>query len=172
MATAVTYKRATSIVILCWLSMIGFDFLLHGGVLASFYVEGSPFLLPPEKSFRLIPLGYLSFLVLAVLLVWLMSRLDVLGGRAGFIFGLKVGTLVWGSLVLGLISVSTASKGLLVGWFFGQTIELAIAGTFAGIALGGGRLGRLFFMAGALILISFIITVVLQSLGLVPTIRV
>ena len=168
----ISVKRVTCLVALSWLAMIGLDFLLHGGLLAKFYVQPSPFLLPLEKAFRLIPLGYLSFLILAALLVWLMLRGDVRGGRPGFIFGLKLGARVWGALVLGLASISTASVGLLLGWFCGQTIELAVAGMFAGSALGGMRLGRLFIMVAALILLSIFTTVALQSTGLVPTIRI
>jgi hypothetical protein len=165
-------KRVTSLVALSWLAMIGFDFLLHGGLLAKFYTQPSPFLLPLEKAFRLIPLGYLSFLILAVLLVWLMLRLDVRGGRPGLIFGLKLGALVWGALVLGLASISTASVGLLLGWFCGQTIELGIAGMFAGRGLGDVRLGRLFIMVAAFILLSVFITIALQNTGLAPTLRI
>ena len=52
--------------LLAWLAVIGFDLFLHAGVLAGIYSEPSPFLLPPEEAFRLIPLGYLSFLMLIV----------------------------------------------------------------------------------------------------------
>ena len=165
-------KRVALLVALCWLSMIGFDFLLHGGLLATFYARPSPFLLPLEQAFRLIPLGYLSFLLLAVLLVWLMLGLGVRGWRGGLIFGVKLGALVWGAMVLGLMSVSTASVGLLVGWFFGQTIELGIAGAFAGSGLSGARLGRLLMGVIALVLLSALITVVLQSTGVAPSLRV
>jgi len=152
--------------------MIGVDFLVHGGLLAAFYVEPSPFLLPLEKAFRLIPLGYLSFLLLATLLVWLMLKLDVRGWRDGLIFGLKLGALVWGAMVLGLLSISTASVELLVGWFCGQTIEFGIAGMFAGSGLNGARLIRLFMAVIALAFLSIIITVVLQSADVAPTLRV
>jgi hypothetical protein len=165
-------KRLMLLVLLCWLSMIGFDFLLHGGILASFYVQPSPFLLPLEKAFRLIPLGYLSFLLLALLLVWLMHRLDIRGWRNGLIFGIKLGALIWGAMVLGLMSISTASVGLLVGWFFGQTIELGVAGMFAGSGLSGARLTRLLVIVIGLIFLSLLITVGLQSTGIAPTLRV
>ena len=168
----VPLRRLVLLTLLCWLSMIGFDFLLHGGILATFYVQPSPFLLPLEKAFRLIPLGYLSLLLLAILLVWLMRRLDIRGWRDGLIFGLKLGALAWGAMVLGLVSISTASGGLLVGWFFGQTIELGVAGMFAGGGLGGARLTRLLIMAITLIFLSLLITVVLQSTGIAPTLRV
>jgi hypothetical protein len=165
-------RRVTLIVTLCWLSMIGFDFLLHGGLLATFYVQPGPFLLPLAKAFRLIPLGYLSFLLLAILLVWLILRLDVRGWRDGFFFGVKLGALIWGALVLGLMSISTANPGLLVGWFFGQTIELGVAGMFAGTGLGGARLTRLFMIVIALIFLSILITIVLQSMGIAPSVRI
>jgi hypothetical protein len=168
----VSFKRVALIIVLSWLAMIGVDFLLHGGVLAKFYIQPSPFLLPPEKALQLIPLGYLSFLLLAVLLVWLMNRLNVQGWRAGALFGLKLGALLWGTVVLGLMSISTASVWLLLGWFLGQTGELAVAGMFAGSALGGERLKRLFIKVVILIFLSVLITVVLQSTGLAPTIRV
>lgn len=152
--------------------MIGVDFLLHAGLLANLYVQPSPFLLPPESAFKLIPLGYLSFVLLAVLLVWLMLKLRIQGWRGGFLFGLKLGALVWGAMVLGLMSISTASVWLLLGWFLGQTVELAIAGMFAGSGLGGVPLTRLFIMVAVLIFLSLLVTVVLQSTGLAPTIRV
>ena len=42
------------------------------------------------------------------------------------VLGLQVGAFAWGALVLGLLSISTASIGLLAGWFIGQTIEAGI----------------------------------------------
>ena len=63
--------------LLGWLSMIGFDFFLHAGVLTRLYLTPSPFLLPATSAFRLIPVGYLSFLILALILVWLMTRLQI-----------------------------------------------------------------------------------------------
>lgn len=167
----VSLKRVTLLILLCWLSMIGFDFLLHGGILATFYVQPSPFLLPLEQAFRLIPLGYLSLLLLAILLVWLMLPLEVHGWRDGLIFGVKLGALVWGAMVLGLMSISTASRGLLVGWFIGQTVELGIAGLYAGSGLSGTRLSRLFMAVVGLIFLSALITIVLQSTGVAPTLR-
>lgn len=148
--------------------MLGTDFLLHAGLLSWIYLEPSPFLLPPERMFRLIPLGYLSLLFMAVLLSWLMVTHDVVGWLKGSLFGLRLGGLMGGGGMLGLASISTAEFSLLFGWFIGQTIEIGIAGAVIGSALGGIRLRRLFVMVSAFVIFSLIITVVLQAMGLAP----
>lgn len=108
-------RRLVSIGLLSWLSMLGVDFLLHGGVLAGLYAQPGPFLLQPSDAFGQVPLGYASFLLLSALLLWLKLRLGLSGWRQGFPFGLRSGALIWGALVLGLFSVSTAGLALLAG---------------------------------------------------------
>jgi len=154
---------------IAWLSILGFDFLLHAGLLAGLYLQPSPFLLPPLTAFTLIPVGYLSFLLLSILLVWLMIRLNLAGWRQGALFGLELGGLTWGAFVLGLASVSTASFSLLIGWFIGQTLELALAGAVVGSGLAGMRLWRLFGVVMVFVLLSVITTIILQALGVVTT---
>jgi hypothetical protein len=75
--------------LLAWLTMIGFDFFLHAGVLASLYTMPSTFLLPPERAFALIPIGYFSFLGLALLLIWLMTKLSIQDWKKGMLFGTR-----------------------------------------------------------------------------------
>lgn len=167
----VSTRRLVSIGLLSWLSMLGVDFFLHGGVLAGLYTQPSPFLLPPSDAFRRIPLGYVSFLLLSALLLWLMLRLGISGWRRGFFFGLGLGALIWGALVLGLFSISTAELGLLAGWFAGQTVEMGIAGAVAGSGLAGQRLRTLFVRVVALVLGLVVVTIAMQSLGLAPAAR-
>jgi hypothetical protein len=53
-------KRAGYLVkigLLAMLATIGFDFFLHAGLAAELYSRQSPFLLPAEQAFRLIPIG-------------------------------------------------------------------------------------------------------------------
>lgn len=154
-----------------WFAMLGFDFFLHAGLLAGLYLRPSPFLLTPAEAFRRIPLGYLSFLLLAVLLLWLMVRLEKTGWRAGLGFGLTLGAAVWGALALGLLSISTADPMLLTGWFVGQTVELGIAGVVMGAGLAGVRLGRLAAGVLAFVVLMIVVTVALQSLGWAPAAR-
>jgi hypothetical protein len=170
--TAVPFSRTALTVAVVWLLMLGIDFFVHGGLLAALYLGESSFLLPPKQAFLLIPLGYLSFLLLAVLLVWLMTRLQIAGARDGLLFGLQLGVLVWGAEVLGLASISTADPLLLAGWFVGQTIELAFAGAVAGLALAGTRLPRLFMLVLLISVGLAVITILMQSLGFAPAVRI
>jgi hypothetical protein len=162
-------RQIILLTLIAWLSMIGFDFFLHAALLAKLYLQPSPFLLSARKSFALIPVGYLSFLFLAVALVWLMLRLKLTGWQKGALFGLQFGGLLWSSFILGLLSISTASFPLLLGWLIGQTVELSIAGAVLGSGLAGARLSRLFVIVIVLVILSVITTIILQSLGVVPT---
>lgn len=164
-------RRLVFIGFLSWLSILGIDFFLHGGLLASLYVRPSPFLLPPADAFRLIPLGYLAALLSTVLLLWLMLRLDLSGWRQGLTFGLQLGALLGGALVLGLLSISTAELSLLVGWSVGQTVEMGIAGAVAGSGLAGTRPTILLVKVVVLVIFLVALTIALQSIGLAPAVR-
>jgi hypothetical protein len=164
--------RIIWLTIIAWLAMLGLDFFLHAGLLAGLYLQSSPFLLSPLTALTLIPVGYLSLLLLTILLIWLMIRLELAGWREGLFFGLKLGGLIGSAFMLGLLSVSTASFSLLGGWFVGQMLELALAGAIIGSGLAGMRLRTLFGMVIVFVLLSVIATIILQSLGVVPTTRI
>ena len=164
-------SRLTAVAVLAWLAMIGVDFFLHAGLLARLYTEPSPFLLPSSRAFALIPLGYLSFLLLALLILWLARRLGIHGGRPGLVFGLQLGAIMWGAFVLGLASISTASPSLLAGWLVGQAVELGVGGAVVGSGLGRRRLRSLLLRVLALALAAVVVTIALQSAGLPPQIR-
>lgn len=151
-------------VALAWLLSVGFDLLLHGGVLRSHYVGGDPFLLEPSEAFRRIPAGYLAFLVLTVALQWLVARLDLRGAAAGARLGVAGGFVVWGALCLGLWSITPAGVGLLVGWWVGQSVELGLAGAVLGAARAGATGRRLALRVCAAVVALIVATVVLQNL--------
>lgn len=165
-------RRFVIAVLLGWLAMLGVDFLVHGGILAGLYQRASPFLLPPSEAFHRIPLGYASFLLLSVLLVWLLAATGARGWRPGLRVGLVAGGLAWGSLVIGLASITTARWQLLAGWWAGQTVELATAGAVAGRALDGAPLGRLALKVLGIVLLLVALTLILQTTGLAPQARI
>jgi hypothetical protein len=116
-------------------------------------------------------LGYLSFLILAALLTGLMAQLEIDGLRRGAGFGLLLGAMIWGALCLGLYSISSAAPDLLWGWFAGQTLELGLAGAVVGADLGGMKARRLILAVIGWVILAFVLTVALQSLGLAPVQR-
>lgn len=155
-----------------WVLSLGFDLFLHAGLLAKLYVETSPFLVQPEKAFRRIPLGYLSFLILTFSLYWLFHRLEIRGVASGLRHGVIVGWVVWGALAIGLYSISTAGLPLLVGWWIGQAIELGLAGAVLGAAANGVSLKRIWVVVALAVIACIAGTIVLQTLGLAPAMRV
>lgn len=150
---------------LTWLAMLGVDLFLHAGLLAPLYDWDSSFLLAPEAAFVRIPAGYLAFLVLAAGLGWLLPRLGVASGRDGAVMAGALGAVVWGALILGVWSISTADPALLVGWWLGQSVELALGGAIVGSVLGGRRLRTLAWRVLALVVVLAVSAVALQSTG-------
>ena len=143
---------------------IGFDLFLHAGVLNPLYSGADPFLLSPEESFQRIPLGYLSFAILTIMILWLMNRLEIEGWKRGLVFGLIIGGLVWGSLVLGLFSISTAKPLLLIAWFLGQTAELGISGMVIGSGLAAEKLRPLLVKVLIFFVIAVVLGIVIQNI--------
>lgn len=155
-----------------WLISLGFDVFLHGGLLARLYVTPSPFLLGPVDAFRRIPLGYLAFLLLTVALSWLLRRLGVRGAGAGSRYGFATGAVMWGAFTLGLYSISTATLPLLAGWWIGQTLEMGLSGAVLGAALNGMPLKRIWSLVAVAVVACFAATVVMQSVGLAPAMKI
>jgi hypothetical protein len=166
------WARGLSTVAAAWLISLGVDVLLHGGLLASHYTAPTPFLLDPHESFRRIPFGYLTFLLLTISLYWLLRRLGIRGGRPGFKYGGAAGCVVWGALVLGLYSITTAPAGLLTAWWIGQSLELGLAGAVIGSSNAGARPGRIWAVVLVAVLACFAATVILQSVGWAPVTRI
>jgi hypothetical protein len=163
--TARIVPRPVATVVLSWLAMIGVDVFLHAGALAPLYDWDSPFLLRPGEAFVRIPIGYLSLVVVAIALAWLLPRLDARRGRDGALIAGMIGAVAWGALLLGLWSISTAEPKLLAGWWIGQTVELGVGGFVIGSVVGGERLRAVAWRVGALIVVGAASAVILQAIG-------
>lgn len=163
--------RAVALVLAAWVLSLGVDLFLHAGLLARLYVRQTPFLLSPDLAFRRIPAGYGAFLILTVGLYWLLGRLDVRGGAAGFRWGAGVGLVGWGALALGLWSITTAPTGLLVGWWIGQGLELALAGAVLGAGRAGVAMRRIWTLVGLCVVVLVAVVIVMQSVGWAPAVR-
>ena len=164
-------RRRISIGFLSWVVVLGIDFFLHAGLLAGLYVQSTPFLLAREDAFRLIPLGYLSILLQTTLLLWLMLNLGIQAWKEGAVFGIKLSLLLGGSMFLGLLSISTLTWQFLLGWMFAQILEMAVAGTVNGAGLRAKSLKPIQFRVVAIVVLLLILTITIQTLGWVPTVK-
>jgi len=150
-----------------WIATLGVDLFLNAGVFAWVFFEPSSFLLPPEEMFLRIPLGYLSFLLITGLVVWLMSSRSITGWRAGARFGVVLGAVIHGAGVLGMASVSTASVSLLAAWFVGQTLQTGVVGAVVGQGFATSNLRRFGLLVVVLDIVLIGTTFALQSIGIV-----
>jgi len=164
-------KRLISIVLLGWLVAIALDFFQNAGLFARLWFESASAFLPPEKLSQRIPLGYLAFLLLTILLTWLMERLNVSGWRQGALFGFKFGILFEAASVLGIYSAFSVNLPLLIAWFLGRAVEDSIVCAIIGSGLGGAHLGHLWLRAIVLIIVIVVATITLQALGYAPSIQ-
>ncbi len=75
---------------------------------------------------------------------------------------------MWGAMALGLLSISTASPALMLGWFAGQSVELGVAGAVTGSGFSGTPLRKILVRVIGLILLLVVATIIMQNIGLAP----
>ena len=161
-------KRLIQTGLLSWFAMLGWDFLLHGGLLARFYVEESPFLLSPQVAFQRIPLGYFSFLLNAILLIWIMPRFELSSWKKSLTFGLTFGFFTWGTFIIGMVSISTIQIPLALAWIVGQTFEMGLGALVVHAGLNQASMRRVTFYVMVFVFTAFVMTIIMQSIGFVP----
>jgi hypothetical protein len=159
------------LVLAMWLAMVAVDLVFNAGLFSAIFFRPGPFLLAPRTLFARIPVGYLSFLMLAILLLWLMVRLGVKGSRAGWRCGVVAGALTGGAFLAGLYSVSTAEVSLLFAWFTTGTVQMGAAGGIAGLGLDRARPRWLLVAASGGLIAAILIIATMQTLGLAVAIR-
>jgi hypothetical protein len=162
---AASLDRPVATALAAWVAMLGVDVLLHGGLLAPLYDWAGGFLLSPQEAFVRIPAGYLAFLVLAAVLVWLLPNLGIRNAAEGARIASLGGGAVWGALLLGMWSITAADPVLLMGWWVGQTVQLAIAGYLIGSRIAGTSLRAVAWSAIGVLVVALVVAVVLQSSG-------
>ena len=164
-------KRLVFIILLGWFSMLGFDLFQNAGLFAKLLLDSKSSLLPPEQLFRRIPMGYLAFFLVTILLTWLQAKAQTYGWKRGVVFGLKFGLLSQAALAFGTYSGFPVPIPLLFAWFIGGTVQCCIASGVIGSGLGGAHLGRLSAKVGLFVLVMVAATMVLQGLGIAPVMQ-
>jgi hypothetical protein len=102
----INHRRFWSTAIIAWIIFIGIDFFFHASLLEPLWQEEIESIKPDTDLFILIPIGYLSFLLLTVLVGYIFTKIyqskpnskEVIG------FSLIFGFLFSGSNLLALFS--------------------------------------------------------------------
>jgi hypothetical protein len=68
-------KRYILAILMAWILFIGVDFLFHASIFASLWKEEILIFKSPENLALLIPIGYISFLLLTILIGYLFFRI-------------------------------------------------------------------------------------------------
>jgi hypothetical protein len=102
----VSKKRFIITTLIGWLLFLMLDFLANASLLRDFWDREYPALKSKEELFRLIPFGYISFLILTLLVGWVYARFYPEKGsvKKGLCFGSIFGGLLALSLFLGTYS--------------------------------------------------------------------
>jgi hypothetical protein len=110
-------KRKIAAIVLAWMLFIGVDFLFHASLLESLWKEDLSALKSLEDLLLLIPAGYLSFLLLTILIYFVYVRVFKIKPqlKESLHFGIIFGLLFSLSNFLGLYSyINLPVKQLIV----------------------------------------------------------
>jgi hypothetical protein len=110
-------RRFWSTAIIAWMVFIGIDFLFHASLLKSLWQEEIEAIKPAMDLFFLIPIGYLSFLLLTLLVGYSFTKIyqSKPSRKEATVFSLIFGFLFSGSNFLGLVAyVDIPMKQLLL----------------------------------------------------------
>lgn len=165
------YVRRIRAALIAWFAMLGLDFLLNGAVFARIYQDGGAFMLAPAEAFRRIPLGYLAFLIVAFGIVELTHRLGITQPAAGIRLGLVLGAVVGAVWALSLYSIATLSVPAALAFAVVWVSLLVVGSGAAAASLGRSSQRKLVLLVAGFDLACVIAVVALQSLGIVPTVR-
>ena len=124
-------KRKIVAVIMAWILFIGVDFLFHASLLESLWKEDLSALKSLEDLAILIPVGYLSFLLLTILIFFVYSKIfrSKPEFKESLSFGIVFGLLFSLSNLLGLYSYITLPLKHLIIFNLVYFIEIIVVVT-------------------------------------------
>ena len=151
--------------VIAWLFFLMLDFLAHATLLNLFWAKEYPALKVKEELFRLIPLGYLSFLILTLLIGWVYIRFYREGGTAkkGLSFGAVFGGLF--ALVTFLSWYSVLNLPVLFVLLISVVyfVEIAAVGFVYGYLLPPESVKKRVWLLVGMIILGFVLSIILQN---------
>jgi len=161
-------KRFFISTVMAWLLFLMLDFLAHAALLSHFWEQKFSALKSLQELFRLIPFGYLSFLILVVLVGWLYIRLYWEKGNT--IKGISFGALFGGLYALSTFFSWFSALNLPIIFIF--LISLVYFAEIVGIGFTFGYLmhppsiKKRIWVLVVIIIFGFFMSLILQNIGL------
>jgi hypothetical protein len=162
----VNKKRFILASVMAWLFFLMLDFMAHATLLNRFWAQEYPALKSKEELFRLIPFGYLSFLILTLLIGWIYIRFVKDGGTAkkGLTFGAAFGGLY--ALVTFLTWYSALNLPILFVLLisFVYFVEIVAVGFTFGFLLPPVSVKKRVWALAGIIFFGFVLSIIIQNI--------
>jgi hypothetical protein len=142
------------------------DFLAHAVILNPFWAREYPALKTKEELFHLIPFGYLSFLILTIMIGWLYTRLFKSNGdvKKGLAFGAIAGGLFALSNFFGWYSFLNLPPLFLFLANLGYFVEISSVGLVYGYLLHPASIKKRAWIITSMVVFGFILGIVFQNI--------
>lgn len=159
-------RRFVLATFLAWLVFLMLDFLAHAVILNSFWDNEYQALKTKEELFHLIPFGYLSFLILTILIGWLYARLFKSNGNAkkGLAFGALAGGLFALSNFFGWYSFLNLPPLFLFLASLGYFVEISSVGLVYGYLLQPAFTKKRAWIVACMVIFGFVLGIVFQNI--------
>ena len=160
-------KRFALTTLLAWFVFLMLDFLIHAVLLDSFWAQSHTALKTREELFRLIPFGYLSFLLLTILFGAVYAQLFKSNGgtKKGLVFGAVGGGLFALANFFGWYSFLTLPPLFLFWVSLGYFVEISAVGLVFGYLLRPETIRKRVWIITGLIVFGFFLGVALQNIA-------
>jgi hypothetical protein len=151
--------------ILAWLLLLMLDFLAHATLLSHFWAQDYPAQKSKEELFRLIPLGYLSFLILTLLVGWIYVRFYGERGNAkkGLSFGAVFGGLFALMTFLGWYAALNLPALFILLISIVYFVEIVAVGFTYGYLIHPESIKKRVWVLISIIIFGLVLSVVLQN---------
>ncbi len=160
-------RRFVLTTFLAWLVFLVLDFLTHAVLLNSFWAQHYQALKSQDELFRLIPFGYLSFLILTFMFGWLYARLFKSDGdvKKGLVFGAIGGGLFALSNFFGWYSFLDLPILFLILASLGYFVEISGVGLVFGYLLHPSFIKKRVWIIVSVIVFGLFLGIVLQNIA-------
>jgi hypothetical protein len=159
-------KRFVLTTFLAWLVFLMLDFMAHAVLLNSFWAQDHQALKAEDELFRLIPFGYLSFLILTIMFGWVYARLFKTNGsvKKGLALGASAGGLFALANFSGWYSFLELPPLFLLLVSFVYFVEIMGVGFVFGYLLHPTSIKKRSWIIISIIVSGFFLAIVLQNI--------